>query len=207
MSKQPERRRRFVRAFAPAVGLLAAGLLVWQGSYAAFTATTSNNADPWSTGNLALTNNGGNGATYSDPTTATFGGTALTPGSTKTQCLTVKSAGSLAGSLKMYMSSLTDSTSSPTLGSQINLVVTAAPTTNDISTGCTNFPTTGTTPVYTGSLTDFPATYSAAGGAVAVASGTQKIAYQVSWTVNSNATNALQGQTATAAFTWEIDNT
>ena len=35
-------RRRAVRAVAPVAGLLAAGLLVWQGSYAAFSATTDN---------------------------------------------------------------------------------------------------------------------------------------------------------------------
>ena len=34
--------RRLVRAVAPVAGLLAAGLLVWQGSTAAFTATTNN---------------------------------------------------------------------------------------------------------------------------------------------------------------------
>ena len=44
------RRRRALRAAAPVAGLLAAGLLVWQGSYAAFSATTSNTNDAWSTG-------------------------------------------------------------------------------------------------------------------------------------------------------------
>ncbi|MDQ1484573.1 MAG: hypothetical protein QOJ62_266, partial [Actinomycetota bacterium] len=58
-SRQPERRRRVVRATAPAFGLLAAGLLVWQGSYAAFSATTQNNNDTWSSASLSLTNNGG----------------------------------------------------------------------------------------------------------------------------------------------------
>ena len=57
-------RRRALRAVAPVAGLLAAGLLVWQGSYAAFSATTDNAADAWTTGSLALTNNGG-GTTYS----------------------------------------------------------------------------------------------------------------------------------------------
>ncbi len=45
-------RRRAVRAVAPVAGLLAAGLLVWQGSYAAFSATTANTGDAWSTGTL-----------------------------------------------------------------------------------------------------------------------------------------------------------
>ena len=51
-------RRRAVRAVAPVAGLLAAGLLVWQGSYAAFTATTTNQQDSWAAGKLILKNNG-----------------------------------------------------------------------------------------------------------------------------------------------------
>ena len=45
-------RRRAVRAIAPVAGLLAAGLLVWQGSYAAFSATSSNTANAWTTGEV-----------------------------------------------------------------------------------------------------------------------------------------------------------
>ena len=51
-------RRRTVRAVAPVAGLLAAGLLVWQGSYAAFSATTVDTGNAWATGQLNLTNNG-----------------------------------------------------------------------------------------------------------------------------------------------------
>ena len=111
--KQSERRRRVVRATAPAFGLLAAGLLVWQGSYAAFSATTVDTNNAWSSGSLALTNNGG-GAVYSAATSATFGGNNLKPGATGTTCLTVKSVGTAAGNLAMYESSLVDS--APSLG-------------------------------------------------------------------------------------------
>ena len=52
MSNKPERRRRFVRATAPAFGLLAAGLLVWQGSYAAFSATTQDTTNTWGSATL-----------------------------------------------------------------------------------------------------------------------------------------------------------
>ena len=40
-----QRRRRALRAAAPVAGLLAAGLLVWQGSYSAFSATTASTGD------------------------------------------------------------------------------------------------------------------------------------------------------------------
>ena len=54
-----ERKRHLIRIIAPAVGLLAAGLLVWQGSYAAFSATTVDTNNAWSSGSLVLQNNGG----------------------------------------------------------------------------------------------------------------------------------------------------
>ena len=48
------RRRRALRAVTPLAALLIAALLVWQGSNAAFSASTNNTNDTWSTGNLAL---------------------------------------------------------------------------------------------------------------------------------------------------------
>ena len=54
-----ERKRHLIRIVAPAVGLLAAGLLVWQGSYAAFSATTVDTAPCQYDGELAATANTG----------------------------------------------------------------------------------------------------------------------------------------------------
>ena len=205
MSKQSDRRRRVVRATAPAAGLLAAGLLVWQGSYAAFSATTVDTGNAWSSGSLVLTNNGG-GATYSAATSATFGGTNLKPGATGTTCLTVKSGGTAAGSLAMYESTLADS--SPSLGAQIQLTITAGGTATDVQSNCTGFPTTGLTTVATNQpLSTFASTY-ATGVPVAVASGTVLEAYKVVWTFATTGTNAgdsaLMGKTVTAGFTWEL---
>jgi hypothetical protein len=205
MSKQSDRRRRVVRATAPAAGLLAAGLLVWQGSYAAFSATTVDTGNAWSSGNLVLQNNGGT-ATYNASTSATFGGTNLKPGSTGTTCLTVKSTGNSAGNLAMYESAIADS--SPSLGAQIQLTVTAGIPATDVLANCTGFPTTGLTTIATNQpLSTFAANY-AAGVPVAVATGTVLEAYKVVWTFASTGTNAgdsaLMGKTVTSAFTWEL---
>jgi hypothetical protein len=204
--EQPKRRRHLIRVVAPAFGLLAAGLLVWQGSYAAFSATTNDNTNTWTSGSLALTNNGG-GATYSATTTATFGGTALKPGATGTTCLTVKSNGTSAGTLAMYESALADS--SPSLGAQIQLTVTEGVPATDVQANCTGFPTTGVTTVATNQpLSTFPTTYATATGTTLVATGTVLEAYKVVWTFASTGTNpgdsALMGKTVTAGFTWEI---
>jgi hypothetical protein len=202
-----ERKRHFIRIIAPAVGLLTAGLLVWQGSYAAFSATTTDNSNAWSTGNLVLTNNGGTG-TYAGATTATFGGTNLKPTSNGTTCLTVKSTGNSAGSLAMYRNALADST--PSLGAQIQLTVTAATVTSDVLANCTGFPTSGTTTIATGvPLTTFPTTFAGATTQVAVAATNPiLVAYKIVWTFVTTGTNpgdtALMGKTVTAGFTWEL---
>jgi len=201
-----KRRRRALRAAAPVAGLLAAGLLVWQGSYAAFSATTQSNSDAWSSGSLVLTNNGGT-AVYAGTTTATFNELAIKPGSTGTKCITVKSAGTAAGSLAMYESALADS--APSLGAQIKVTIDAAPVLSDVLVGCGGFPAVGTTNVATNiALTALPVSYATAVGPVAVAAGAQLVAYRIAWnfvSTGSNVTdNGLQGKTVTAGFTWEI---
>ena len=201
-----ERKRHLIRIIAPAVGLLAAGLLVWQGSYAAFSATTVDTGNAWAAGNLVLQNNGGT-ATYSAATTATFGGTNLRPGSTGTTCLTVKSTGTAAGTLAMYRSALADST--PSLGAHIQLTVTEGVPATDVQANCTGFPTSGVTTVATNQpLSTFPSSFGAATGTRAVAAGTVLEAYKVVWTFVTTGTNpgdtALMGKSVTAGFTWEV---
>jgi hypothetical protein len=199
-------RRRAARAAVPAVALLAAGLMVWQGSYSAFSATTANNADVWTAGTLNLTNNGGTAA-YAATTTATFNELGLKPGSTATKCITVKSVGTSAGALKLYRSALADS--APSLGAQIQLTIDAAPVAADVLANCAGFPAVGLTNVATGvALTALPVSYAAAVPSVAVASGTQLVAYRIAYTFATTGTtagdNALQGKTVTAGFTWEL---
>ncbi|HTC68753.1 MAG TPA: hypothetical protein VK662_04235 [Acidothermaceae bacterium] len=205
--EQPKRRRHVIRVVAPAFGLLAAGLLVWQGSYAAFSATTTDTNNTWSSGLLTLLNNGGT-ATYSAATTATFGGTNLRPGATGTTCLTVKSSDFAAGTLAMYESSLADS--APSLGAQIQLTVTEGVPAADVQANCTGFPAAGTTVVATNQpLSTFPTTFAAATGKATTAIGPAVLeAYKVVWTFVSTGTNpgdsALMGKTVTAGFTWEL---
>jgi hypothetical protein len=209
-------RRRTVRAVAPVAGLLAAGLLVWQGSYAAFSATTNNTADAWSTGNLALTNNGGT-TTYLGTTTALFAGTTagqpennIKIGATGTKCITVESTGSLAGNLKLYAGAITGANSAvlaPRIGLTVDAAVLASAATN-VASNCTGFPATGTTNLGTNTpLSTYPATFAAA-TALAVPAATQRVAYRITWVLNTTGTNAgdnaLQGSTAQADLNWEI---
>lgn len=206
-------RRRAVRAIAPVAGLLAAGLLVWQGSYAAFSATTNNTSDAWTTGSLTLQNNGGTG-TFAGTTTALFAGNTVGQpennikiGATGTKCITVQSTGSLAGSLRLYRGTVTG-TNSAALAPQISLTIDAAPVAAGVTSNCTGFPATGLTSIASGTaLSAFASTYAGA-TPVAVGSGTQFVAYRISWTLNSTGSNsgdnALQNSGAQADLNWEI---
>ena len=200
------RRRNALRAAAPIMGLLAAALLVWQASSAAFSATTLNNSDVWTAGTLTLQNNGG-AAAYAVTTTATFNELGLKPGAAATKCITVKNTASIAGTIKMYRGALADS--APSLGAQIQLTVDAAAVGSDVLANCVGFPAVGLTNVVTAvPLTALPTTYAAAAGGVAVGSGTQLVAYRIAYTFVTTGTNpgdnALQGKTVTAGFTWEL---
>ena len=204
MSESLEPRRHLIRVVAPALGLLVAGLLVWQGSYAAFSATTVDTNNAFSTANLLLTNNGGTAA-YSAATSATFGGNNLRPGATGTTCLTVKSVGTSAGTLAMYRSALADSV--PSLGAQIQLTVTQAVTATDVLANCAAFPASGVTTVVSNQpLSTFPTTFATAVGTTPIATGTVLEAYKVVWTFVTAGTptdSLVMGKTVTAGFTWE----
>jgi hypothetical protein len=208
-------RRRILRTVAPVAGLVAAGLMVWQGSSAAFNATTTNSGDAWSAGALVLANNGTGGAIFATTTsTGLFGETALKPGSTGLKCLTVQASGTAPGTIKYWIGSLTGSTP---LGAQLQLTITAAPLASsatvapDCLTPATNvvaFPTTGQTTIASNAaLTSLPTSYATATNSVSVALGTQRIAYQFSWTfVSTGSTttdNPLQGTSVSTPFTFE----
>jgi len=201
MSKQPERRRRFVRAFAPAVGLLAAGLLVWQGSYAAFNATTTDTGSTWASGTLKLQNDGDGSGTFAASKSVNWGKAAIKPGDSDTVCINVQNTGTSSGTLNFYRSgSLTDSSASFPLSSQINLTVDAAAVAAPLS-GCTGFPSSSTSVATGVSLASFPTAWSNT-DAITVPAG-QYAVYRVTWSFNSAAGNDYQGASTATAFTWE----
>jgi hypothetical protein len=210
MSRTDQRRRRVLRAVAPVAGLLAVGLLVWQGSYAAFSATTNNNADSWATGALTLTNDAGTG-TYSANTLALFTETAIKPGSTNNRCLTVQAGGTVGGTLKFYRGAITG-TNSAALAPQLTLTITAMPiaaASPGVAADCTGFVTAGATSVAPGTaLSAIPSTYATGLGAIVVPVGTRFVAYKISYTFTSTGTNpgdnALQSSDAKADLSWEI---
>jgi hypothetical protein len=199
-----DRKRRALRAATPLAALLLASLMILQASNAAFSATTDNTGDAWATGNLALTNNGG-GTTFSGSTAALFNMTNLKPGDTGARCITVESAGSLAGTLKLYRGTITG-TNSAALAAQLDMTVDAQAvgSTANVQANCTGYSGGSSGALYSGTLSTMPATYAAASG-TAVAGGTQRIAYRISWTVNASADNSVQSSSAQANLNWEMN--
>jgi hypothetical protein len=194
-------RKNLAKGVLP-LGILASAGMVWQSSYAAFSATTSNAGNTLTAGTVKLTDSA-NG-------TAMLNTTGLKPGSTGTACIKLTYGGSLAAATKLYVGSGDLTTTTPSnLAPYLTLKV-------DEGTGvdplCTDF--VSSTNIYnpTSAVTSTLATFAAAStnfatgvGAWAPAGSGAVKTYRFSWTVQD--TNAAQGLNATVKFTWEAQNT
>jgi hypothetical protein len=89
------RTRRLALLIGSPLALVAAGLLVWQGSTAAFTADTRNVGSNWATGSVTLTDD--------DLGVAAFQIANVIPGQTGSRCLQVTSTSSVPGVVKVYI--------------------------------------------------------------------------------------------------------
>ena len=98
----PSARARKVALFAAApLAVLIAGGMVWQGSQAAFTASTRNAGSSWSTGNVVLTDD--------DLGAAAFTVENIVPGQTGQKCIVVTSQSNVPGEVRAYTQNLISS--------------------------------------------------------------------------------------------------
>ena len=206
-------RRRAVRAIAPVAGLLAAGLLVWQGSYAAFSATSTSPGNSWTTGQVVLKNNTTGSANYQATGVAAFSVTKMAPSATAvSKCITVESSGNVAGRVKLFGKNITASVVGTNQVSANMIVtitelttgVTATSVAPDCSTGFT-----GGTVIYNARpLNALPTTYAAGVGAWApTGAATEYAAYKISYVFNPGTAVAdVQNKTVNADIVWEIDS-
>ena len=176
---------------AVAVGLLLSGVLTWTTSYAAFSATTQNGANSWATGRVQLD---------TDRTTALLQVDELWPGATGSRCLTVTSSGSVPGEVRLYGAGLTGPA---LLAANIRLDVVQGSTGS--AADCSDFVPAAAPPSFTSTLAAYPTGYAAGGSPWVLAGdvGEQRV-YRVSYTVDPNADNATQAQTATMSLVWEV---
>jgi len=208
MSASRSRIPAFARWSALPVGLVLSAALVWQSSYAAFTATTTNPTNNWATGSVALADDDSNAALF---TTATNAGN-LKPGATATKCIRVNYTGTLASNVKLYTTAASYA-ETLSLGSYIDLEITQGTGTaafTDTEANCiANFVADAGPVQYTGTLANFASTRTnfSNGFGTFAPSGTATKVYKIKYTINASTPNGSQGATAALGFSWEAQNT
>lgn len=204
MSTTRTRLRKTISLAAAPLAVLAAGALVWQGSQAAFTATTANNGNTWSSGKVTLTDD--------DLGMAAFHVDDIVPGQTDSKCVAVTSASSVAGEVRNYISHLT--TDGRGLEDRIMLKIETG--TGGSFNDCTGFSPDPTKTATVQSLTAAAGTaYDYATGRAAWdTAGTpgESRTYRATWSFDTTGLtqaqiDSLQGAKVSADFTWELQNT
>ncbi len=190
------RAARLTSVAVPTVGLALSAAMVWQASYSAFSATTENPGNTWSSGSLTLGD--------SDSGEALFSAENLVPGETETRCITVTSSASSPSSVTLYGAGLTDTKN---LGDWLDLSVTQG-TGSSTGGSCDDFSPLGSgSSVYSGPVSGFTATSFADGyGDWAPAAGNTSRTFEFTYTVNEAAPDSTQGGTAGITFVWEAQS-
>jgi len=214
-----------------AVGAL--GSVISVGTFASFSATTSNAGNTFATGTLVLSDKVGTGSTClstnggSTDTNANGGCSAMfslatkKPGDASTVNMTIKNEGSLTPStFKIYRSSACAAsdasgesfhgTGDPCGSVDLYVQETASDFTTNVSNGCFyGGGSGGTNCSYSSSktLSDFSTNYTnnASGLSLGpITAGTTRY-FVIGVQLESNAGNSMQGRTATFGFTWDME--
>jgi len=192
-------RRRGLAGLLGVAGVLVASTMVWKASTAAFTATTTNGVNTFSTGTVTLTD--------SDTSAAMFTVPVLTPGGSGTACIRVTYNGSLASTVKLYTSGLTATNS---LDSYLTMKVEQGATAPANAAGnfsCANFTPAGT--LNNTTLAAFGAASTAWSNGVdawAVTGAAQTRDYRFTYTFSAGAPDSVQNSSASVSFVWEAQS-
>jgi hypothetical protein len=191
-------------ALAAPVAIVTAAALIWSASNAAFSATTRNSGNNWSTGTVALSDD--------DAGSATFQVANMLPGQTQTKCITVTAKASVPGTVRTYA---LNASGDPNLLSHI--LISMASGTGGSFGSCTGFTweRDEMSAASRTSLADFAAISSYAGATLVsdwvVPAGTTSRTYKVTWTFDATGlTQAqlddLQGRQTGVDAQWELQN-
>ncbi|MHA7269541.1 hypothetical protein [Arthrobacter sp. HLT1-20] len=200
--KTPSSRTRKIAMFGAApLAVLIAGGMVWQGSQAAFTASTRNSGSSWSTGNVVLTDD--------DLGAAAFTVENIVPGQTGQKCIVVTSGSDVPGVVRPYTQNLISAK-----GLEDRIFFDLEQGTGGSFNDCTGFtPVTNNTPEMT--LAALAATNRdfATGGSPWVTAGTpgETRSYRGTWRfdttgMSQDAINALQGARVGLDLVWELQS-
>lgn len=194
-------RRRLLGVALPVVlGLGLSGLIVWQASYSAFSTTTSNNGNNWTTATVGLSNDSGG--------TPMFTVSNIAPGATGNRCIQISSTSTVPSAVKLYTA--IGAAPSNDISQYINVQIEQG--TGGTFASCSGFTPSGTA-VYNGPLSTLTSTYTNFGNGLGPWSLTgtnlpERLSYRVTWTFSSSAPSSTQtGTTPSVTFTWEAQNT
>lgn len=197
------RTRKIAGLSAAPVAVLVAGLMVWQGSTAAFTSTTRNAGNSWAAGQVALTDD--------DAGRAGFTVENLVPGQSGEKCILVTSNSTVAGEVRAYVQNLAGSGASG-LEDRIKLQVERG--TGGNFNDCTGFaPVPGALPAQSlSTLAQVNSDY-ASGGAIWDTEGRagESSTYRGRWSFDTEGMtqpqiDALQGSKVTIDLVWELQS-
>ncbi len=190
----------FVLVLAAIGAALRGGVL--GGTFALFSAASSNSSDSYAAGTVRLSDN--------DAGAAVLTLDSAKPGDSDTGCIAVTYGGSLPATVRLYAST------SGALVPYVNLAITRGSDPSPSFRSCasfaadpTNYIGAGAGVVYSGPLSSFPTSY--AGGLVDPATGApgtwntnDRRVYRLVLTLQDN--NNAQGLTGAATLTWEARN-
>ncbi len=191
-------RRRTGVGLVAVLGVLVASTMVWKASTAAFTASTSNGVNTFSTGTVALTDSDSSIAMFTAPPF-------IAPGDSGSACIRVTYNGSLASDVHVYTSGLSDLAG---LGAQITMTIEEGATSPANATGtfsCTNFTPSGAA-IGSGTLAALGGTnttFLTGFGTWAPTGSAQTKDYRFSWTFASAAPDSVQNASVSIGFVWE----
>lgn len=190
--------RKFLLWGSGPVAVLLAGLMVWHGSQAAFTAETYSAGNNWNTGTVLLTNDGTGGAMFSLQD--------LVPMQTGSHCITVTAATTVPGVVKVYFGNTTPD------GLQDNLTLKVEQGSGGSYGSCADF-TPAATVAAQPLATYFRDNLSFDTGILpwVKGTGTQSTSYRFTWTFDTTGLtqaqiDALQGKNVRTDIEWELQN-
>jgi hypothetical protein len=205
MRKPSSLARRIVTVGVGPAAILLAGAMVFQASNAAFSSTTRNPGNSWSTGSVALTDD--------DNGTAGFQVTNVTPGDTGQKCIVVTASSSVAGVVKAYVQNLSPSAQ----GLEDHITLTIEQGTGGSFADCTGFvvdpAVTVLPPASLTTLASVNTSY-ATGGSLWTTTGNaagESKTYRGTWAFDATGltqlqVDALQGASTSIDLVWELQN-
>ncbi|QGQ18332.1 hypothetical protein GC089_02470 [Cellulomonas sp. JZ18] len=193
--------RRAVALAAAPVAVLAAGALVWQSSTAAFTATTRNAGNAWSTGQVTLTDD--------DQGRAGFTVTNVVPGQSGERCIVVTSGATVPGEVRAYVQNLSASGA----GLQDRIFLQVERGTGGSFESCAGFTPQVSTPTHPLSVLGTQWNSYATGGASWTTQGTpgESTTYRGTWRFDTTGmtqqqVDSLQGSQVSVDLVWELQS-